>query len=62
MGDCEYGKCEICGKDNNLIRTYFHYNIKCDCHSPMHFEMIRHCQDCIPKEPILSKFKVIKYE
>lgn len=51
MGQVEFGRCDICHNDNNLERTYFRYDIKCECHSPYHFELIRHCSDCIPKEP-----------
>lgn len=50
-GSVEHGICEICGKENFLQRTYFRYNIKCECHSPQHFEMVRHCTICIPNEP-----------
>lgn len=46
-----YGKCEICGKYAELDRTYFYYDIKCECHSPQHFEVVEHCKDCIPKPP-----------
>lgn len=55
-GAIEVGKCEVCGKEDiELSRTYFRYNLKCECHSPYHFEMIRHCKDCIPKEPRTTK-------
>ena len=50
-GEIEYGMCEVCKKETQLQRTYWHYVIKCECHSPSHFEMIRHCADCIPQEP-----------
>lgn len=30
MGTCEFGKCEICGKETTLDRTYFHYPIHCE--------------------------------
>lgn len=26
--EIEFGKCDICGKDDNLGRTYFEYDIK----------------------------------
>ncbi len=51
MGDSEFGKCGVCGKEKQLTRTYFYYNIQCECHSPQHFEMVAHCRDCVPKEP-----------
>jgi len=47
----ECGKCEICGKDAPLQRTYFYYDIQCECHSPQHFEVVSHCADCTPSEP-----------
>lgn len=55
-GEIEVGKCECCGKENvPLERTYFHYPVKCECHSPSHFIMIRHCEDCEPEEPRETK-------
>jgi len=60
-GDVEFGKCEICGKETFLQRTYFKYNIKCECHSPQHFEFIRHCDDCVPEEPKITKI-IVKTE
>lgn len=51
-GEMEIGKCECCGKDNvPLERTYFRYPFMCECHSPEHFVLIRHCEDCEPTEP-----------
>ena len=55
MGDVEFGFCQCCGNDGILQRTYFNYNIKCECHSPYHFEIVRHCKHCIPKEPETTK-------
>lgn len=60
-GSSEFGKCEICGKETSLIRTYFKYIIECDCHSPYHFELVIHCNDCIPKEPTVTNI-VMKTE
>lgn len=54
-GCCEYGKCEVCGKEGILIRTYFRYDIQCECHSPNHYEMVRHCPTCVPSEPEVTK-------
>lgn len=51
MNDQEHGICRVCGNEGNLTRTYFYYDIKCDCHSPQHFEMVRHCPSCKPKAP-----------
>ena len=53
----EFGKCDICGKENFLERTYFHYNIPCECcgdkedGKDMHFELVCHCENCIPDIP-----------
>lgn len=49
--EIEYGKCQICGQETPLKRTYFNYPFKCDCHSPNHFELVRHCADCKPEPP-----------
>ena len=49
--DIEFGKCDICGKEENLERTYFEYDINCECHSPKHFELVSHCKDCVPSMP-----------
>ena len=57
MGEAEFGKCEICGKEAILSRTYFIYNIPCNCcgcrrdNKDMHFIFVAHCKDCIPKIP-----------
>lgn len=46
------GYCDICGNIDVLYRTYFRYEyIKCECHSPSHFELVDHCSTCVPKEP-----------
>lgn len=50
-GEIEYGSCDVCGKPEELKRTYFRYPIKCECHSPLHFEIKRHGKNCLPKEP-----------
>jgi len=55
MGECEFGKCKICGKETTLTRTYFHYDIECECHSPNHFDVVIHCQECIPEKPRETK-------
>lgn len=52
MGQIMIGKCQICGKENvPLKRKYYYYGLKCECHSPEHFEIVEHCKDCIPKPP-----------
>lgn len=51
-GEIMIGKCDICGKDNiEIQRKYYHYDIKCECHSPRHFEIVEHCKNCTPKPP-----------
>lgn len=56
QGEIEVGKCECCGKENvTLMRTYFRYPFKCECHSPEHFILVRHCEDCEPIEPRETK-------
>ena len=50
-GSIEYGQCDICKKDANLNRKVYYYPVKCECHSPQHFEIVRHCDDCEPVEP-----------
>ena len=53
----ELGKCDICGKETVLSRTYFHYNIPCQCCGckedgmDMHFVCVHHCKDCVPDVP-----------
>ena len=60
MGGIEFGKCDICGKETSLERTYFYYPIHCECcgskdkdGQKRHFELVCHCRDCpapMPKE------------
>jgi hypothetical protein len=57
-GDVEFGKCEICGKETNLQREYYYYGVECECHGPTHFEVVRHCKNCEPKEPKTTKITV----
>ena len=56
-GELESGTCDVCKKtDVILTRKYYHYrSIKCECHSPNHFELVRHCADCTPKPPETTK-------
>lgn len=58
MAENEYGQCDVCGKGGIVQRTYFHYNIECECHSPKHFEMVRHCSTCTPKEPTETRVSI----
>ena len=55
MGEIEHGKCDICKKIRDLQRKYYYYDIKCECHSPNHFELVSHCKDCEPKEPVKTR-------
>ena len=58
-GEMGVVKCQICGKkDVQLQKTYFHYNFKCLCHSPRHFDEVIHCNECIPKEPTETKISI----
>lgn len=38
-------------KEVALERTYFKYNINCECHYPHHFTVVCHCKDCVPEIP-----------
>ena len=57
MVEQEYGKCECCGKEAPLTRTYFYYNIPCECcgctidGNHYHSEMVSHCCNCTPSIP-----------
>jgi hypothetical protein len=54
-GESEFGTCEVCKQESNLQRTYYHYDLQCECHSPCHFEIVRHCSVCHPFEPKETK-------
>ena len=58
MSEVEYGPCDICKHVKELSRKYYHYDIKCECHSPKHFELIRYCSDCTPKQPIKTTINI----
>lgn len=51
MGDQMYGYCSFCKEDKILQRTYFYYDIKCECHTGNHFVIVDHCYDCKAQEP-----------
>ena len=52
MGDIEKGICSVCKKICAGNRKYYHYNIDCECcGGNTHFEIVFHCNDCIPIEP-----------
>lgn len=63
MGELEFDKCEICGKEIIVERTYFFYPIHCECcgskdenGKDQHFVRIKHCTKCVPTIP--EKFTV----
>ena len=51
VGSVEVNNCSICGNLTEVSRKYYHYGIKCDCHSPEHFEIVWHCKNCTPIPP-----------
>ena len=53
--ETEFGECCVCTDKAQLTRTYWHYDIDCDCHSPKHFEVRRHCRFCTPNEPLYTE-------
>lgn len=57
----EFGKCDYCGRETNVKRKYFYYNIKCDCHSPRHFEIRYYCKDCTPRPPHETKVTYLSH-
>lgn len=60
MSGCiEIGTCSVCKEETiGINRKYFNYDIKCECHSPNHFELVYHCNNCIPIEPVITKMTV----
>ena len=54
MGDIEVNKCNVCGRETQINRKYYRYDIKCDCCNSKeddHFEIVFHCKNCIPIAP-----------
>lgn len=51
MGDIEINYCDICHKQTQIQRKYYHYDIDCECCGGNHFEIIKHCKNCKPKPP-----------
>ena len=51
--DIEVDYCDICHKQKQVQRKYYHYGIDClCCGSPQgHFEIVRYCEDCEPVPP-----------
>jgi len=58
-GSVEYGVCKVCGQEGPLVRTYFYYDVKCECHSDKHFEFVSHCSTCTPIEPSVTKLELL---
>lgn len=46
MSDINYGTCDICGKESELIRVYERFGFPCICHSSQHFIMHNICTEC----------------
>jgi hypothetical protein len=57
-GSCEWGDCDYCGNNGPVERTYFRYDIKCECCNNKHFEIVWHCSKCQPKDPGIRKIKL----
>ncbi len=58
----ELANCDVCNKtDVPIIRTYYRYDVDCGCHSPYHFEIVRHCKGCKPTEPILTNILLSRH-
>lgn len=52
MDEFEDGYCDICHKKGQITRDYYYYDINCECcGGDLHFEIVRHCQNCKPKPP-----------
>ena len=57
--DSEWGTCEYCNKERGLGRTYFRYDIDCECcNGKQHFEIVYHCGDCEPKDSGIRKIQL----
>lgn len=50
-GMIETGICSVCGISGPIRRKYYNYDMKCECHSPNHFEIVYVCDTCEPVEP-----------
>jgi hypothetical protein len=57
-GDVEWGTCEYCGKEGPVDRTYFRYDIDCNCCNNNHFEIVWHCSKCEPTDPGVKKIEL----
>ena len=47
----EHGECNFCGELGLLQRTYYYYDVDCECCSgDKHFEIVWNCYQCIPHD------------
>lgn len=52
MDEQETGTCSVCGKHAApVVRTYYRYDIDCDCCNKKHFHIVWHHPHCNPKPP-----------
>lgn len=52
MGDIEKGICNYCNTNTELTRKYYHFKADCECcNGDDHFEIVKYCKDCEPKQP-----------
>ena len=51
MGEIEVGYCDICHKQAQVQRKYYHYDVNCECCGNNHFEIVKYCENCKPKPP-----------
>lgn len=52
MNSVEFTKCDICGKQDVVLRQYYYYRIPCECCiGDRHFEIVRYCKECTPVPP-----------
>ena len=59
MGGCsEWGTCEYCKTEGPVDRTYFRYDIDCECCNNKHFEIVWHCIKCEPKDPGIKNIQL----
>lgn len=58
MADQEINICDTCKQVKPVSRKYYYYNIKCECHNNNHFEIVWHCKDCEPIEPVFTKIEM----
>jgi hypothetical protein len=57
-GDSEWGICDCCGNDGPIVRTYYRYDVKCECCNNKHFEIVYHCIKCEPTDPGIRKIQL----